>query len=267
MKTHKIIFSVLVLMMGFFSVRTVLAQGTEDTTAVGVIEHLGSMVSLNLSFTDENNMPIQLKQLITKPTLLSLVYFDCQGVCPMILSSVSSVVEKMDMEPGKDYNIVTVSFNSQDSPDKAKDKKAQFLRPRSKLHPEAWSYLTGDSINIHKLTDGVGFKFEQAGNDFIHPACIIILSPDGKITRYLYGTNFLPFDVKMALIEAQRGIARPTISRVLDFCFSYDPSGRRYTLEVTKVSGVIILFCAFVLLGTLLIRSRVRKSKSNEPRT
>lgn len=240
------------------------SQDAPDSTEVGVYEHLGSMIPLDLTFSSEYNQKVQLRAIIHKPTILVLIYFDCPGICPQILSSVSNVIENVQMELGKDYQVVTVSFNNLDTPEKALAKKNQFLRKKSKLHPEDWVFLTGDSVSIHKLANSVGFKFMQAGNDFIHPACIMILSPEGKITRYLYGTNFLPFDVKMALIEAQRGLSRPTINRVLDFCYTYDPAGRRYSLEVTKVSGIIILFLAGVLLFSLIIRSRMIKKRNNK---
>ncbi len=116
-------------------------------------------------------------------------------------------------------------------------------------------------IFIHSQTL-LDFKFIRAGNDFIHPSCITILSPEGKITRYLYGTTFLPFDVKMALIEAQKGISRPTINRILEYCFSYDPAGRRYSLEVTKVSATIILFIAVIFFISLIVRSSRKRSRS-----
>ena len=160
---------------------------------------------------------------------------------------VSDVIEKMSMELGKDYQVVTVSFNYNDTPEKAMDKKKTFLKRHSKAHAKDWFYLTGDSTNIYALVNAVGFKFKKAGNDYIHPASITILSSSGKITRYLYGVTFLPLDVKLALIEAQKGLPRPTINRVLQFCFAYDPEGRRYTLAVTKVSGTIILFLLFIL--------------------
>ncbi len=241
-----------------------VAQDVSDTTEVGVIEHLDKVLPDGLSFRDENNKTVMLKELIKRPTILSLVYFDCPGICPLLLSSVSNVVRKLDMQPGKDYQLITVSFNEQDTPEKASEKKKNFLDRRSRHYEQYWNYLTGDSSNIHTLTNAVGFKFIRAGNDFIHPSCIIILSPEGKITRYLYGTTFLPFDVKMALIEAQKGISRPTINRVLEYCFTYDPAGRRYSLAVTKVSGTIIIFLAVIFFVTLLVRSSRKRSKSKK---
>jgi protein SCO1/2 len=251
-------------LIGSSSIRA-LAQGTADTTQVGVYEHLDKVLPDGLSFRDENNKPVILKDLIKRPTILALIYFDCPGICPQLLASVSNVVRRLDMQLGKDYQIITVSFNELDTPDQALDNKNKVLDHKSRHYEKYWNYLTGDSTNIYKLTNAIGFKFIHAGNDFIHPSCLTILSPEGKITRYLYGTTFLPFDVKMALIEAQKGISRPTINRILDYCFSYDPAGRRYSLAVTKVSATIIIFLAAILFISLIIQSSRKKSKSKEP--
>jgi protein SCO1 len=221
----------------------VLAQDPADTVEVGIVEHLDKTVPDGLSFRDENNKPVILKEIIKRPTILALIYFDCPGICPQLLAGISNVVKKLDMQLGKDYQIVAVSFNPLDTPDKALDKKNNFLDNKSRPFRQYWNYLTGDSANIYSLTNAVGFKFIHAGNDFIHPVCITILSPDGKITRYLYGTVYLPFDVKMALIEAQKGI---------------------YSLAVTKVSATIIIFIAVVFFISLLIRSSRKKSRSKE---
>jgi len=241
-----------------------LAQDPADTVEVGVVEHLDKIIPDGLSFRDENNKPVILKELIKRPTILALIYFDCPGICPLILASVSNVVKKLDMQLGKDYQIVTVSFNPLDTPDKALDKKNSFLDKKNRPYEQYWNYLTGDSANIYALSNAVGFKFIHAGNDFIHPTCITILSPEGKITRYLYGTSYLPFDVKMALIEAQKGISRPTINRILDFCFTYDPAGRRYSLAVTKVSATIIIFISVIFFISLLVRSSRKRSRSKK---
>ena len=261
MKYKVAIFIIIALVLGSGGIRA-LAQDPADTVEVGVVEHLDKIIPDGLSFRDENNKPVTLKELIKRPTILALIYFDCPGICPQLLASISNVVRKMDMQLGKDYQIISVSFNPLDTPDKALDKKNNFLDRKSRPYRQYWNYLTGDSANIYTLTNAVGYKFIHAGNDFIHPTCIIILSPEGKITRYLYGTFYLPFDVKMALIEAQKGISRPTINRILDFCFSYDPAGRRYSLAVTKVSATIIIFIAVVFFVSLLVRSSRKKSRS-----
>ena len=239
------------------------AQDNTDNPEVGVVEHLGSTIPLNLKFNIDSNKQVSLQQIINKPTVLILIYFDCPGICPAILSGVSDVIEETDLVLGKDYQVVTVSFNPNDNPSKAAEHKKNFLRKKSKEHAADWIYLTGDSLNIYSLTDAVGFKFKRTGFDFIHPAVITVLSPQGKITRYLYGTRFLPFDLKMAIVEAQKGQARPTINRVLELCFSYDPNGNRYVLNVTRMAGIVILFFSVLLLLILVIRSRKKKKLNN----
>jgi protein SCO1/2 len=247
----------------FLSFQPVKAQGQEESE-VGITERLGDTIPLQLSFNNEQNQPVQLKELINKPTILVLIYFDCPGICPMLLSGVSDVIEHSDMTLGKDFRIVTVSFNENDKPAQAIEKKQNFLRKKSLPHAKDWIYLTGDSATIHTLTNSVGYHFKRAGNDFIHPVAIIILSPEGKITRYLYGTSFLPFDLKMAIVEAQKGQSRPTINRMLEYCFSYDPEGRKYTLQVTKISATIIIFFAIVLFIYLVIRNRRKDTQTTQ---
>jgi protein SCO1 len=231
---------------------------------IGVEEHLDTIIPPGLTFNNEQNQQVRLGDIFNKPTILTLVYFDCPNLCSPLLDGVSEVVERMGMELGKDYQIVTISFNYKDTPEKAVQKKNTFLKKHSKSHSNAWFYLTGDSANINAVVNAVGFRSKKQGNDWIHPAVITIVSPKGKITRYLYGVTFLPFDVKMAIIEAGKEQSRPTINRLLQFCFSYDPEGRRYTLAVTKISATIIIFLAIVLLITLLVSSSRKKKKNTE---
>lgn len=229
---------------------------------VGIVEHLDTIIPSTITFNNELGVPVQLKSLVTKPTILSLVYYDCPGICPALLTGVSEVIEKLGLELGKDYQVITVSFNDEDTPEEAIEKKKNYLRDHSRKHAADWIYLTGDTANIRALTKTVGYNFQRIGNDFMHPSCIIVLSPGAKVTRYLYGTSYLPFDVKMALIEAQKGQSRPTINRVLEYCFSYDPAGRKYTLQVTKITATVIIFFALILFITLLIRSNRKKPKT-----
>jgi len=251
------------LLLPFLQDLPVHAQVSPDEIEVGVIEHLDDTIPLDLNFYNEQNQLVKLREVIRKPTILTLVYFDCPGLCSPLLDGASDVIEKMGMELGKDYQVVTISFNYKDTPEKAIEKKKNFLRRHSKSHAEYWRYFTGDSANIYPLVEAVGFRFKRAGNDYIHPGVITILSPAGKITRYLYGVQFLPFDVKMALIEASKGQSRPTINRVLQFCFSYDPEGRKYTLQVTKISATVIIFIAVVVFLILVIRSGRKKARKN----
>jgi len=262
MKNRVFRFGVLIfLFAGLFSLPAIAqVEGLEEE--VGIVEHLDTIIPSNLTFYNELGQQIQLQSLITKPTILLPVYYDCPGICPAILSGVSDVIEKMGMELGKDYQVITFSFNPDDTPESSVEKKKNYLREHSRPRAEHWFYLTGDSANIYSLTNAIGYNFTRMGNDFMHPSCIMVLSPEGKVTRYLYGTSFLPFDVKMAIVEAQKGQSRPTINRVLEYCFSYDPEGRKYTLQVTKISATIIIFFAVALFIILLVRSSRKKSKT-----
>lgn len=258
-----IYFWILFFLLPMFTVQGQSKIYDTNEPAIGVVEHLGDTLPMELVFNNERGENVRLGDVINKPTIITLVYFDCPGLCSPLLDGVSEVMEQMDLTLGTDYDVLTVSFNTNDTPERATEKKQNFLRKRSKEQSEHWVYLTGDSANITRLVDAIGFKYKKAGNDWIHAAVITVVSPGGKITRYLYGTRFLPFDVSMAISEAAKGIPRPTINKVLEFCFSYDPAGRRYVLDVTKVSGIIILFIGLVLFITLIIRSRNRKRKKD----
>ncbi len=233
----------------------------EDKVEIGVVEHLGDTIPLDLSFFNEQNQEVTLGQLIDRPTILCFVYFDCPGLCSPLLSGVSDMVEKSDMALGKDYKIVTISFNTHDTPEKAQEKKKNFVQKFSKESQEGWIYLTGTQENINTITQAAGYKYIPQGVDFAHPSVIVMLSPSGKITRYLYGLVYLPFDVKMAVVEAQKEISRPSINKVLEFCFAYNPTSKSYTLQVTRVLGILIILGAILILVPLIIRSKM-KSKS-----
>ena len=244
-----------------FGLQFVGAQTTidEDLVEVGIIEKLGDLIPLDLKFLNEANDSVSLGELIDKPTILSFVYFDCPGLCSPLLTGISEVVEKLDMTLGEEYQVITISFNTKDTPEKAIIKKNNFVQKIGEENRRHWIYLTGSQENILEITASVGFKYKPQGLDFAHPSAIILLSPQGKITRYLYGINFLPFDVKMAVIEAQQGIERPTINKILEYCFAYDPNGRTYTLQVTRIVGSFMLF--ILLLGFLVLVIRKRRKK------
>jgi protein SCO1 len=242
-----------------------VAQQENKDVEVGVIEHLGNTIPLDLTFYNEKNEKVALRDLVNKPTVFTFVYFDCPGLCSPLLDGVSEVIEKSDLELGKDYQIITISFNDNDTPEKAIAKKANFLRNHSKSRAFAWIYLTGDSANIYKMVNAAGFKFKRAGNDFIHPAVITICSPSGKITRYLYGIHFLPLDFKLAIIEAQKGLSRPTVNRVMEYCFTYDPEGKKYTIAITKITATLIIFFAIIFLIIMIfVTNKKRKQTKNE---
>jgi len=242
----------------FLSVKS-YAQ-VDQSPEVGIIEHLGKKIPLDLKFVNDKFDTVTLKQLINKPTILSFVYFDCPGLCSPLLEGLGSVIQKTDLKLGEDYQVITISFNFRDTPEKAKAKKERFINRYSKGKGDGWIFLTTDSSTIFKITDATGFKTKAVGLDFVHPTAIIAISPQGMITRYLYGITFLPIDFKMAIVEANNEQPRPTIQKILMLCYSYDPENRRFALDVTKITGIIIVFFLLVFVVVFLVKPK-KKNK------
>jgi len=243
---------------------TAQEKGPEPEVEVGIVEHLGDTIPLNTWFLDENNDTVSLKDLVDKPTIFSFVYFDCPGICSPLMSGIEEVVDRVDMKLGKDYEVVTISFNTKDTPIKAREKKRNFSSKFKNDDQKNWHFLTGNQENIDAITQAVGFKYMPQGVDFAHPGALIMVSPEGKITRYLLGITFNQFDVKLAIIEAQEGIERPTINRILKYCFSYDPASKGYRVQVTRIVATIMLIIAIPFLIFLIVRNRRTKINKKE---
>ena len=231
-------------------------QDSINRNDVGVNEQLGKYIPLNLKFARETGDSVVLSQLVNKPTIFLFVYFDCTELCIPLMSGVSDVIRKTDLRLGKDYQVITISLDPRDTPAKAKISKANFTKSFTAEQASGWTFLTTDSATVFKMIHSVGYNIKAVGMEFIHPAAIVVVSPKGMVTRYLYGLTFLPFDVKMSIAEASKGIARPTIQKLLLLCFSYDPAGKRYALEVTKLSGIIIGFLLLSFLAVLIFKRR-----------
>ncbi len=236
----------------------------DQSPDVGIVEHLGATLPLDLEFVNDNFQKVTLRQLINKPTILSFVYFDCPGLCSPLLEGLGDVIQKSDMVLGKDYQVITISFNFRDTPEKAKEKKARFADRYAKGKTDSWIFLTTDSATIFKVTHATGFITKAVGLDFVHPSAIIAISPQGMITRYLYGITFNPIDFQMAITEAGKELPRPTIQKVLLLCFSYDPVGNRYTLDVLKITGSLMVFFIIVFIIVYLIKPKKKKVSSHE---
>jgi protein SCO1/2 len=233
-------------------------QGSE----IGIKNRLGATVPLDLTFKDENGQPVQLGQLIHTPVFLAPVYFRCTDVCPALLNGVVDALNQLQAEPGKDYTVFAVSFDETDTPDSALVKKRNYLGLIRKPFPEnAWLFLTGDSASIRTLMDSVGFGYQKGGDGFLHPVALIVLSPKGKVVRYLYGSDFLPMDLKMALVEAEHERAGPAVTRVLRFCFRYEPKSRKLVFNTMKVTGTVTLAFALAFMAFLIFGGKKRASK------
>lgn len=230
---------------------------------VGIDEKLGQTIPLDLVFKDEDGKPVTLRSLINKPTVLTLNYFRCAGICTPQLNGVVEVINRAQPAPGQDYQVITVSFDPRDTPEVAAQKRTNYLREVTKpIQPTAWHFLTAEGATSKALADAVGFKFKAQGDDFIHAGALMILSPQGKVTRYMYGVTYLPADLQLALQEAARGEAQPTINKWLKICFSYDPAGRKYVVNINKVAALLTLLAAAIFVTVLVKRGR-RAPKEN----
>jgi protein SCO1/2 len=240
----------------FITLNLKAQQDSNTVNEAGVNEQLGKFIPLNLKFARETGDSIVLGQLVNKPTIFMFVYFDCTELCIPLMEGVSDVVRKTGLSLGTDYQIITISIDPKDTPDKAKHSKANFTKSFTKEQADGWTFLTADSATVFKMINSVGYNIKEVGLQYIHPAAIVVVSPKGMVTRYLYGLTFLPFDVKMAVAEASKGISRPTIQKALLLCFAYDPVGKRYALEVTKVAGILIGFVLLLFLAVLIIKRK-----------
>ena len=225
---------------------------------VGIDEKLGNYLPLELKFTNSDGEELFLKDIIDRPVLLALVYYECPGICSPLLNELSWTIDKVQLEPGEDFRVISLSFDNRETPEIAAKWKRNYLHSLKRpFDPSDWIFLTGDSINIHKLTDAAGFYYKKSDDgQYIHAGAVLTIAPDGKISRYLFGTSFNPFDLKMALIDAKAGKTNPTISKVLQFCFSYDPEGRQFTLNVTRHIGSIMLLGGGLFLIVLFKKKK-----------
>ena len=224
---------------------------------VGIVEKLGQYIPLDVQVYDEEGYLVPVKKLITKPTILTFVYYRCPGICSPLLNEVSRMVEKMDLVLGKDYQILTISFDHREKPPMGKEKKANYIASIARaVDPSGWRFCTADSVAIHALTDAAGFYFKRDGNDYVHAGTLIFISPDGKIARYIFGIQYLPFDITMALTEAGEGKTGPTTARLLNFCYSYQRETRSYAFNIVRVAGIVIIAGALVFVLVIILKPR-----------
>ena len=184
-------------------------------------EKLGSRAALDIVLKDEYGKDVSLRQIVDKPTILTLNYFRCAGICTPLLSGLAEALNGVRAKPGKDFQVITISFDPRDTPEMALQKRVNYLAQMSPGFPmQAWRFLTGDAAATKKLADSVGFEFHRQGDMYVHPATTMILSPEGIVTRYMYGISFVPADLEIAIRDAKGGNIRPSIPAVLRVCFS-----------------------------------------------
>jgi protein SCO1/2 len=247
---------------GLFAQNAINPVASNNDVEIGVEEHLDDFLPDSISLINEDGQQVWLADVIDKPTVINFVYYRCPGICSPLMEGVAGVMDKSDLMPGVDYQVLTISFDPTETIDLGIRKKSNYLNLMNNKVEEAkngWLFFTSDSASIARATNATGFKYKRTGNDYLHAASLTVVSKDGKITRYLNGIYFLPFEWKMAIVEASKGQSGPTLNKVLRFCYSYDPVGQTYVMNVTKISGILILFFASILLLVLIFKSKTKK--------
>ena len=255
---NKYIYSTFLLVYLLCNQSLLAVQDVKELTDVGIEEHLGDNIPLDLEFTNSSNEKVKLSEyfLDNKPVILNLVYLNCPRVCNYAISGVVDVVNKLSsVYLGRDFKILTISFDERDNFKDSKLKISDFFKlMNDEQNPKGnWHFLTGDAENINKLTQSVGWKFKKDGDEFAHPSSLIILTPDGKVARYLYGIQQNQQDLRLALLEASKGEIGDSklVNRVLLYCYHFDPVGKKYALKalnVVKAGGVLTLLSLGVFL-------------------
>ena len=241
-----------------------------DPKDIAISEHLGGQVATHeIRLRDESGKEVQLSQYFgsRKPVLLALVYFECPSLCNLVLNGILKGVKALDWVPGQEFEIVTVSIKPQETPELAAKKKANYVQnlgPGKLGAADGWHFLTGSEEQTRKLADQVGFgyRWDPRTQEYAHSAAIFILTPEGKISRYLYGVDYSLKDLKLSLLEASGGKIGTVIDRILLFCYRYDPITRKYSVYLTRLLQGTSLGLTILLGGYLLLFwSRQRREK------
>lgn len=238
------------------------AKGLEG---IGIDEKIGTHLDLNLTFKNENGETVTLAKYFDKshtPVIISPVYYSCPGLCNFHLNGLTDALKQMDWTVGDKFKVVAISFDAKEQPDVALKKKASYMRLYGRPASEAgWSFLTGDEANIKAFTSAVGFKFKwsEEAKEWAHASAAIVVTPEGKISRYLPGIMFDPKDVKLALNEASSGKIGTFVDSLVLYCFQYNPHQSKYTLyafSIMKLGGALMVLVLGLWLLPVLIRSR-----------
>lgn len=232
----------IVLGLMFFFAAGAVASPDAETAGPGIRENPGGLIPADIKVIDESGAKVPLSSLMERPVVLTLAYYGCTKLCPDILTGLASAVDRLDSVPGRDFDVLTISFDERDGPAAAVKKMRDLSMMMRRPVPDgSWRFLTADAENIGRLTDAVGFGYERQADGFIHPAALVVLSPKGRVIRYLYGLTVLPRDLDLAIMEASAGRVGPTIPKTLLFCYRYDSSKKGYVLDWMKLSGLVIL--------------------------
>jgi protein SCO1 len=228
---------------------------------VGFDQRLNQQIPLDLTFLDENGQPVQLKQYFgSKPVILSLVYFQCPMLCSQVMNGMAGAFNGITrFSVGRDFNVVTVSFDPRDTPETAAESKKTYLdRYRRPGAAQGWHFLTGKKEQIDALASAVGFRFawDPKIQQFAHASGIMLLTPDGRLAQYYYGIEYAPRDIQLGLIQSSQGKIGNVVDKVILYCYEYDPARGKYGAVVFRILRLSALATVLVLGGFMIVMFR-----------
>jgi len=234
---------------------------------VGIDHKLDALVPPDLEFADETGRPVRIGDYVgRRPVVLALVYYECPMLCTQVLNGLVGSLEALAFNPGEEFEVVVVSFDPGETPALAADKRRMYLKRYSRPGTDAgWHFLTGREASVKALADAVGFRYayDEAIDQYAHPAAITVLTSEGRVSSYLYGIEFAPRDLRLALVEATEGRIGTAIDQVLLFCYHYDPETGKYGLVVmnlVRTGGILtVLGLGAFILVTLRRERRARR--------
>jgi len=247
------------ILAGAFTARAAAVEPLANPIlhGVGIDQHLNTQLPMDLPFKDETGGNVKLSELARgRPIVLVLVQYNCPSLCTAILNDMLSTLKVIPQNIGDEYDVWAVSIDPRETPELAAKKKGGYLRSYQRTRSGAinasagWHFLTGTQESVTKLTDAVGYRFryDAAADQFVHPAALVLLTPGGKISRYFFGINYDPTDVRLALVQASNGRIGSFTDQVLLFCYHYDPASGKYGLAIgnlLRAAGVLTI----ILLG------------------
>lgn len=250
---------ILILTFSVFLAQIVFA--TEKPAQVpeeaNIIEHLDTFVDTNLLFTDQNGNEKPLGEFFLgdKPIIIAPVYFECPRLCTLTQQGAVDVLNKLKLEMGKEFKVLSVSFNHKERTSQALDKFNAYSKLLDEHHQAkgGWDFLTGSQASVTKLMQQIGFSYKEDKGEFIHSAGFVILTPKGKISRYFYGIQFDPNALRFALVEAVAGRIGNSYDKILLYCFRFDPTKGKYSLAIWNVTRIICTAFAIVFFLSLII--------------
>lgn len=239
---------------------------------VGIDQKLNEQVPLDLVFRDETGRAKQLREFFRgKPVILSLVYYECPMLCNQVLNGLSGSLGTLSFDVGREFDVLTVSFDPREGPTLAYAKKQSYIqRYKREGAAEGWHFLTGDLASIERLTQAVGFRYnyDEESKQYAHASGIMVLTPEGKLSRYFYGIEYAPKDVRLSLVEASAGKIGSPVDAVLLYCFHYDPTTGKYApvvMNIMRLCGVLTVIAVVAMIG--LLRPRWARADQAKPAT